>query len=146
MELPSPFQRVDRAALAIQSLTACFAGFLLGLPLATTAHLLGASPLGASAIFFLILLTTTTLARAASPAPRFPNPLVVSITFLTTLWLYSRGLDFFFIQPQIGPFSDLFFHPVAMLGNAVFGSALFAGFGACLGFTYLSARLSIHRR
>ncbi len=145
MKLPSPFYRRDRSALAVQSVTACLAGFLFGLPLSFFALLWGASSIVSVGLLCLFLLATTSTARAASPAPRFPNPMVVSATFFSTLWLWALGLDHFFIQAQIGPFSDLSLHPVTMLGNAVFGSALFAGLGACIGFTYLSARLSMAR-
>ena len=99
----------------------------------------GYLPMGPFTLIVFGLLYTNVMLRWRRPSY---DPNTTFITFLMTLFGANWVLQFFFIEPGLGPFAAQVWTVPNAVANALFGIIVFGLIGTVVGLTYYAARRS----
>lgn len=130
----------DATRSSMRAVILCVAGSLLGLFLAfviATWTSAGHLPVGTFLVSIFVLLTGNLLLRRGQLAY---DPSTTFVTYLLTLCSSVWIIEFFFRNPDLGPFAAELWTVPNVLTNAAFGIILFLLIGMTLGMTYFAAR------
>ncbi len=130
----------DATRSSMHGVLFCVVGSLLGVVLAfiiATFTTAGYLPVGTFLASAFVAMAGHWLFRWKRQAY---DPSAVFITYLLSLCISVWIIEFFFVDPNIGPYADQLWTIPNLLTNAAFGIILFLLIGMTLGMTYFAAR------